>query len=196
LRSGADPGSSGGGASTLCIYLEDEFGQPVLSEIKDELLADVRGFWADQLRKGKEDELVPLTKLGFAMREEFRLTFEEKFPWLRLCAGHWKVFQLWINHFGSWRKHNMKPKVEVGPIIIIDSDDASVGQKRGSTDEGDAEAPKRHKGDQVVASKQDKGKQVATSGFRPPRPKSKPTKVTAKVSNLSFLVLIIRSRKP
>ena len=30
---------------------------------------------------------------------------EDKYPWLRLCEGHWKVRQIWDNHYRKSRIH-------------------------------------------------------------------------------------------
>ena len=186
LRSGAGPKT--GPTSTLCLYMEDESGRLVDSEVRDEVLADARGFWADCLRTGRGDELLGSKKYGLRIKEDFRLALEEKHPWLRLCSGHWKVYQIWTNHFWSWRTNNM-PKSEdkkkgsvivvssdgednLEPITVADSDNTEVktGKKRSNTDDADAGSSKRHK-----------GKEVAQPSFHPPRPQPR-SKTNAKVS--------------
>lgn len=188
LRSGTGPKTVS--TSTLCLYMEDEFGRLVDSEVRDEVLADARGFWADCLRKGREDELLGSKKYGLDIKEDFRLALEKKHPWLRLCSGHWKVYQVWTNHFGSWKNNNMtKSDNKKGPVIVIssdnedngeativlDSDDTvtKTGKKRNNPDDADAGSSKRHK-----------GKQVAQPDFHPPRPQPRPkanAKTNAKV---------------
>jgi len=173
------------------LYLEDEFGEALPTEIKDEILRDAKGFWNDQLRLGRASELKMFQNLGFVMRNEFRVALEGKFPWLRLCHGHWKVYQLWIDHFGTWAKTHL-PR---GPTIVISSDsddtgveslpkgrkhsqknnkDGSVGGKRNREDREEDGPSKKHKG---------KDREVATR----PLDRPLPTKTKAKVPRVSDL---------
>ena len=34
---------------------------------------------------------------------------EEKYPWLRLCEAHWKVDQLWVSYFSTWKRPRTAP---------------------------------------------------------------------------------------
>jgi len=159
-----------GPTPTLCAYMEDECGDPVLSEIRDEVLANARGFLADCLQKGRTAELLFSQGLGFEVGEEFHLTLKKKHPWLCLCAGCGKVYQVWTDHFRSWRKSNMPKEVIVisdsedtidsattkdskdatDPIDIDDHDDgvAATGMKCGNTDKEGAGASKCQGGPQ------------------------------------------------
>jgi len=146
--------------------------------------------------------------MGFTIKEEFRLILEGKYPFLRLCEGHWKVGQLWINNFTNWERNN--------PILISSDDDEassggckqnhsvgnqtnSGGRKQGHSNDNKAGYGGRKRGrssddddDEELESKKQKGKEVATSNFHPPRPK--PKKVTvgvARVCNLLFLLLAL-----
>ena len=183
-------------APVLKLFLEDEFGNPMPEDIKDEVLKDTRGFWKDELTAGRGEMLTCYSDLGFKMRNDFRVLLEGKYPWLRLCDGHWKVYQLWINYFSSWKDTNMPSSA-----IVISSDegegedgkgssadgkrsqenneDGPTGAKRGRENDNEGADPsKRHKG---------KGKAAVTPDFHPPKPKRGKVKANvAKVSKCPF----------
>ena len=91
----------------LSLFMEDEFGQPVSDEVKEEVRGDLFGYWNDIYDVG--EKLTNYKELGLKRREDFRKTMEGKFPWLRLCEGHWKAKQLWINYFSPWKKTRLPP---------------------------------------------------------------------------------------
>ena len=146
---------------------------------------DARGFWFDKFADPETRPLLgPRNKIGFQMSEDFRVTLEGKYPWLRLCEASWKVAQVWQTGWSSWASTYC-------PANVSDNDsdtDAAVvvGVKRSHTDEGDHP--------RLVSKKSRKGKeraveedQVPKSDPRPPRPK--PTKRGAKVATVSDLHL-------
>ena len=83
----------------LSLYFEDEDGNEIPLDVKEEVRGDLFAYWLDMAREGEVP--VPYKKLGFKRQEDFRKVMEGKYPWFRLCDGHWKVKQLWINH---WKK--------------------------------------------------------------------------------------------
>ena len=174
------------GAPILSLFLEDEFGRAVSDEIKAQLFGDMQGFWRDL----PEDKRLPYTQLGYQTKEAFRTLLEGKYPFLRLCEGHWKVNQLWVNYFknptppsssnGSKNKAP-NPIKEDTPIDVSSSDisDTSIlGPKRGHQDITDSE---------VGPSKKHKGKGVE---FHPLRPK--PKKISAKMARVSIFSSLLR----
>ena len=94
----------------LSLFMEDGFGQPILDEVKEEVRRDLFGYWNNMHNDGKI--LKNYMDLGFKRREDFHKTMEGKFPWLHLCKGHWKVKQLWINYFSSWKKTHLPPSLD------------------------------------------------------------------------------------
>jgi hypothetical protein len=201
-------------SSILSLFMEDEFGKPVSDEVKEEVRGDLYGYWADVLNdvNNTGEVLTRYKDLGFKRKEDFRKTMEGKYPWLRLCEGHWKVRQLWINHFSSWKKiHMLAPPPSTNPAdpnsvtpievssdegdsddrepmtpieISSDGDASPTGSKRRREESEDsASLSKKHKG---------KGKEVAASNFHHPPPQVKKTKAKlAKpvVSNLCLYLL-------
>ena len=57
---------------------------------------------------------VSYNKLSFMRREDYRKTMEGKYPWLRLCEGHWKVRQLWISNWKGSRYATTDPQNPAG----------------------------------------------------------------------------------
>lgn len=190
--------------SILSLFMEDEFGKGISGEIKTALHGDLGAYWNDIRDSG--ERLPNYSGLGLRRKEDFRMKFESMYPWLRLCEGHWKVNQLWINYFGLWKKRvltvsnsvpssssssssNTKNKSAIPnnskentPIkVSSDPNDVSTSFKRRHEDNQDTEAgsAKRHKG---------KGKEVKIFDFHPPRPQ--PKKTNAKIAKVSIFVLL------
>ncbi|KAF9777246.1 hypothetical protein BJ322DRAFT_1025872, partial [Thelephora terrestris] len=91
---------------------QDEFGVPVSADVKEEVQGDLTAYWVDMLQDGKLP--VHYSGLGLNRREDFRKTMEEKYPWLRLCEGHWKVRQIWVNYY---RKSRILAIIENDPTL-------------------------------------------------------------------------------
>lgn len=127
-------------SSILTLFFETESGQPVASDAKDEVRKDLAAYWVDMLLSGERP--TTYAGLGLKRREHYRITMEDKFPWLRLCDGHWKVRQIWINYFKPKRIQDLIIKYEIpmdvsgdtpeSPIVISGSSDAGSppGQKK------------------------------------------------------------------
>lgn len=179
-------------APVLSIFMEDEFGNPIPEGIRRALRSDVYAFWID-MKTPVEGYL----ETGLKIKESFRTTMEGKYPWLRLCEGHWKVGQVWTNCLISYSRRSKSkdadPKSQKKmaptsaapinrdgiPIIEVETSDgsASAGSKRGREDDSDDQLPKKHKGKEVAHS------------FHPERPRrTKPKAKVAKVSTFSFLL--------
>lgn len=164
-------------------FLEDPRGLQISPELLESLLGDVRGFWND--RKDASPPLCPWNKMGLRIKEEFRTLLEGKYPFLRLCEGHWKVGQLWINHYSAWERNN--------PIVVSSDDEpSSRGRKRNRSDDDEVSSGGRkpnHSDNEELEPKKRKGKEVATSNFHPPRPSAKKRGAgVIRVCNLLFLL--------
>jgi len=196
----------------LSLFFEDEFGELVSDEVKDEIRGDLYAYWTDMLNA----KVIPgaYKSMGFERKEDYRKTMEGKFPWLRLCEGHWKVKQIWTNHISTWRKSNLpkemttKNKKTPGPddterttpIEISSSEDDALSSpddpKRKTPTEttpdedhiptGSKRMRKGEDNSDANSSKKHKGKgkEIATSGFHPAKPQTK-RKNTAKIAQVS-----------
>jgi hypothetical protein len=109
----------------ISLYMEDEDGQPIARGIKGALRKDVYSYW-NELFWADSNDLRNHGDLGIKRKEHFRRTFEEMYPWLRLCEGHWKVDQLWMSYFSTWKKprrsESPDPKSKESTPIDVSSD--------------------------------------------------------------------------
>ena len=102
FRNGEVPNESG--IPTTTLFMENEFGRPIDEDTKEELRGECGFYWNQVVRDGDGDSLGNWNDLGLNRKEDFRIFIESKFPWLRLCAGHWKTKQVWVNYYGRWRR--------------------------------------------------------------------------------------------
>ena len=77
--------------------------------------------------------LSPLSKVGWEVRKEFHTHMEARHPWLCLCDDHWKVDQIWSNHFSGWTLAGASKGK--GPETLkrecsIEEDEAGPSEKR------------------------------------------------------------------
>jgi hypothetical protein len=87
--------------SGVLAFLEDENGKVIDHRERKRLYAELRGFWNDNI-----DSKCPpdnWSSAGATLCDKFRDILEEKFPFLRLCAGRWKVEALWKKNYHSWK---------------------------------------------------------------------------------------------
>lgn len=194
-------------SSIASAFLEDEHGHAVSDEVLKSVYKDVRGFFADKYSDPEtRGDLGPRDKIGLRIGEEFRVLFEGKYPWLRLCDGHWKVQQLWTNVWSSWHTNQ---KLRSTPTSDDDKK-VSIGVKRCATDEDDDVTEIPAKRIKENGNENGKGKgvdrpQVPTTSAQPkpqasisstqPKPQAstssaqpKPTKITAKLPGVSISI--------
>lgn len=174
-------------SSISALFLEDEHGRAVSDEVREAVYQDARGFLTDNAENPEtRRELHSQSKLGFRIREEFRKTLEDKYPWLRLCEGHWKVPQIWQNVWTSWATNWTKNNPDKPLPDSRGGSPVSVGEKHSITDEEDHPGP----------SKKLKGKEVEREYVPTPGPYSsrpKPRKISGKAARVSVRRLILVS---
>ena len=83
-------------------YLEDENGIPLTEQRRSAMYSHARRFWNTYLQKSGRFpptySALDLDTLG-----HFRSEMERHFFELRLCDNHWKVDEIWICNYHSWR---------------------------------------------------------------------------------------------
>jgi hypothetical protein len=175
-------------APILSLFMEDQAGNPISEEVRADVYDTIQSYWIDVRDDGEQVRLWKET--GLRRKEDFLAKMERKFPWLKLCEGHWKTKQLWINYFGKWKKtppnkpspvpDNKSSQPKEKTPIEISSDDgvAPANTKRRREGEEDSQPPKRHKG---------KEREVAPPTFHPPRPQ--PKKMKAKLGKVCLITL-------
>ena len=170
-------------------FMEDWFGLPIPAAERADLRRDFYGFFTEIYNKGGTPAKYDDT--GFTLREGHRISTEGKFPWLRLCDGHWKYRQTWTHALAKWRENKL-PKLEAArraanldaarevieltsseddrprprakkASAVIDTltSDSSSGAKRGRDNEPATESSKKHKAAGPATS------------FHPAKPKAK-----------------------
>jgi hypothetical protein len=84
----------------LLAFLEKEDGKLISYDEKKQLYRTMRGFWNDHIDCDKAP--VNWSSAGESLGTSFRNILENKFFYLRLCAGHWKAEELWKRNYHSW----------------------------------------------------------------------------------------------
>ena len=155
------------GQPVYSVWMEDQFGEPISEDIKTAIHEDIYSYWSGMFMDNKISLQMAPKDVAFRFREEFRIAMEGKYPWLRLCAAHWKVRQLWTNYFSKWKRRARTLQKtanrtvisiptsdkSTGGNIVIEaptSDEGSTGSKRGRPDEINTNPSKKHKGKGVA----------------------------------------------
>ena len=81
-------------------FLEKDNGKLISYDEKKQLYRAMRGFWNDHIDGCNPP--VNWSSAGETLRNTFRDFLEGKFFYLRLCAGRWKVEELWKRNYHSW----------------------------------------------------------------------------------------------
>jgi hypothetical protein len=83
-------------------FLERDDGKLISYDDKKQLYRAMRGFWNDRIRADGRSPPLNWSSAGETLRNAFRDFLESKFFYLRLCAGCWKVEELWKRNYHSW----------------------------------------------------------------------------------------------
>ena len=105
-------------------FLEDEHGKVIDLDEKRQLYSELRGFWNENI-----DLTCPpnnWSSAGATLRDKFRDILEDKFPFLRLCAGRWKVDALWKRNYHSWKRSSLGRQART----TLGTGDLNYGGKR------------------------------------------------------------------
>lgn len=97
-------------------FLEDEDGKVIGCHERKRLYAELRGFWNDNINPDHPPD--NWSSAGATLRDKFRDTLEEKFPFLRFCAGRWKVEALWKKNYHSWKRSLMARQARRAPLNV------------------------------------------------------------------------------
>lgn len=111
----------------LTLFFEDETGALVSDEIKKQVRLDLAGYWFSMLEEGETPR--GHDSHGLKRQEDYRETMEDKYPWLRLCDGHWKVKQIWTNYYRKQRIDALalgKRSKHTTPFMIFDAEADTV----------------------------------------------------------------------
>jgi len=84
----------------VLVFLENDTGKLISYNNKKQLYRAMRGFWNDHV-DGCNPPL-NWSSAGESLRNAFRDFLESEFFYLCLCAGCWKVEELWKRNYHSW----------------------------------------------------------------------------------------------
>lgn len=97
------PGSVTFNSLIASLFLEDENGKRVSEGICKAVYASIHSFWFQRVwNKATCSQLGPISLIRYDIHKAFCETLEGDYPFLHLCEGHWKVYQLWKNSYTSW----------------------------------------------------------------------------------------------
>lgn len=182
IRSSGKAKDSDSNPPILSMFMEDEFGDPISDGVKEEVYDTLQSYWIDVHDSG--EPVRGWSETGLRRKDHFQVSMERKFPWLKLCEGHWKVKQLWINYFGKWKRSPSNKPSPTPDETTAGSGNKPIQQPKKtpidiSSDLGDALANlKRGRSDEdrnSASSKRHKGKESVLPTFHPPRPQAKKT---------------------
>ena len=111
-------------------YLEDENSTPLTEQQRGAMYGHARRFWNTYLQKSGRFpptySALDLDTLG-----HFRSEMERHFFELRLCDNHWKVDEIWIRNYHSWRSSaERQPAMVKTEVLICDDSDPVVKKDR------------------------------------------------------------------
>jgi hypothetical protein len=95
----------GHGSDTTSPTYSDAFRDPIPEGVRTDLHTQVVTYWNQIFRQGVTP--LPYDDNDADILDAFQTRMEKKFPWLRLCEGHWKVKQVWKNCYGGWKKKRL-----------------------------------------------------------------------------------------
>ncbi|KAF9780409.1 hypothetical protein BJ322DRAFT_1023692 [Thelephora terrestris] len=179
-RGGEDDHEEKPRGSILSSYMEDENGEDVPESTRKAVCKMARGLFQLLLTHKKAPTTWGSVPLDTQTELIFRL--ETQYPFLRLCANHWKADMVATNSYSQWylravgrdAANNARKTTQIAikvesNIEVIDIDDDDTGDENGSSKRPQA------KDNNTRASKHPRVKKTKS----PPRTRPRPTKVTA-----------------
>lgn len=144
-------------------FLELKNGKVIGYQEKRRLYAELRAFWNHNI-----DPIHPPNNWSSA-----GTSLQDKFPFLRLCAGRWKFKALWKKNYHSWKRSLLIRQARKTPLKTGGSEDGSKRKRE--------ESPKL-----VISSCETDTLQV--------EPESKKAKTSSQLKNamLSSKVYVVR----
>src|ERR1700679_1715409 len=116
--------------SGVLAFLEDENGKVIDHRERKRLYAELRGFWNDNIDANQPPE--NWSSAGATLHDKFRDVLEEKFQFLRLCAGRWKVEALWKKNYHSWKRSLLARRARKTLLGPGGSNGSSKGKRKAS----------------------------------------------------------------
>ena len=110
----------------ISLFYEDWDGSLISDDICKQVRRDLAAYWIDVHIKYSE-EVTSIENTGLTRQDHYIETMENRYPWLRLCEGHWKARQIWKNHFKADRVASMLAAAS-GKADIIELTDSECSK--------------------------------------------------------------------
>ena len=132
--------------SVLSCYMEDENGNKVPENTRKAIRKRAKGLFNQLLQGG----VAPATWGGVPLDVQHQLIFqlESEFPFLRLCANHWKSMMVATNSYSQWYRLACSRRVAAGAkgkakdVDLVDAD-GQESFKQPQVEENDTRPSKR-----------------------------------------------------
>jgi hypothetical protein len=95
------------GINVKMLYIVSKDGEPIDGHQASEMRSYARFIWNDLSNSSKAPQKW-VTGTSITIVEGFRRQMQTRFPELRLCEGGWKVDQIGIDYYSSWRLAKQK----------------------------------------------------------------------------------------
>jgi hypothetical protein len=95
------------GINVKMLYVVNKDGEPIDGHQASEMRAYARFIWNDLSNSAKAPQKW-VTGTSLTIVDSFRRQMQFRFPELRLCEGGWKVNQIGIDYYSSWRLAKQK----------------------------------------------------------------------------------------
>jgi len=109
--------------SGILAFLEDETGNVIDHCKRKWLYAELRGFWNDNINTACPPG--NWSSVGSTLHDKFQDMLKDKFPFLHLCAGQWKVDKLWKKNYHSWKQSSLARQAKKTALNIDNSNNGS-----------------------------------------------------------------------
>jgi hypothetical protein len=116
--------------SGVLAFLEDKNGKVIDRHERKRLYSELRGFWNDNIDSNCPPD--NWSSAGATLRDKFRDVLEEKFPFLCLCTGRWKVEALWKKNYHSWKRSLLARQARKTPLVTGSSDKGGKRKRKES----------------------------------------------------------------
>ena len=174
-RGGEDDPQDKPKGSVLSSYMEDENGEEIPKGTRDRVRKTARGLFAQLLRRNE----APITWGAAPLNVQTELVFklEKEYPFLRLCANHWKAEKVATNSYSQWygRAAGRQVAAEARVAIKVESDVEVINIDADDSDEDRSSKRPRTADTNARASKRPRVETITST----PRTRPLPTKVTS-----------------
>jgi len=90
-------------------YIEHGDGTPADLTERKAITERLRDFLTEISEGLQGVTIPPFRKLPLSIKDKYFADIEQQFPYLGMCANHWKAKVVWQENFGNWKKYHAPP---------------------------------------------------------------------------------------